>query len=164
MLSLALSTGISLIELRDGNCFEPIRGIVVGEVLLVPQLPKLPVAAPAPEFPTDGAVGAVLGCDSRRAQIISPAPLDLVEDVFAIIGSALLPEGGRYRIALKPGWSEEFYPYLISHQAVHSDVLGLVNSEIFGPGAQQIQLTVIDRDGELIEGGLCEVPVSFGAP
>ena len=107
MLSLALSTGSSLIELRNGNCFEPIRGIFAGERLLVPQLPEPLAATPLPMFPTDDEVNEVIGCDRRSAQIVSPMPLANVEDVFAISGSALLPEGGRYHIALKPGWSEE---------------------------------------------------------
>ena len=112
LLSLALSSGISLIELRDGNCFEPIRGIFAGETLLVPQLLEIPFVMPAPEFALDDLASAKVGCDDRLARIVSPAPLDHVEDVFALVGSARLPAGGHYQIALKPGWSEDYYLYL----------------------------------------------------
>ena len=162
MLSLALSSGISLMELRGGNCFEPIRGIFAGEIVLVPQLPELPVEVPAPVFSLDDTAGATVGCVDQSARIVTPAPLDQVEDVFALVGSARLPAGGQYHIALKPGWSEAYYLYLVSEQAVSNDVLGLINSEIFGVGAHRIQLTVFDKDGALIEGGICEIEVIFG--
>ncbi len=164
MLSLALSSGISLVEFREGNCFEPIRGILAGEIVLLPQLPDLSMSVPAPEFSLGDAAGATVGCDGRLARIVSPAPLEFVDDVFALVGSALLPEGGRYHIALKPRWSEEYYLYLVSDQAVRNNVLGLINSEIFGAGAHRIQLTVFDIDGELIKGGICDIPVIFGSP
>ncbi|MCY3864890.1 MAG: hypothetical protein OXG68_05560, partial [Chloroflexi bacterium] len=163
MLSLALSSGISLLELRGGNCFEPIRGIFAGETLLVPQLPELPTEVPAPEFSIEDAAEATVGCDDRSARIVAPAPLEHVEGVFALVGSARLPSGGKYHIALKPGWSNEYFLYLVSEQAVSNDVLGLINSELFGAGAHRIQLTVLDDDGELIEGGICEIELIFGS-
>ncbi|MCY3915042.1 MAG: hypothetical protein OXG49_03425, partial [Chloroflexi bacterium] len=163
MLSLALSSGVSLLELRGGNCFEPIRGIFAGETLLVPQLPELPIEVPAPEFSIEDAAEAMVGCDDRSARIVAPAPLEHVEGVFALVGSARLPAGGKYHIALKPGWSNEYFLYLVSEQAVSNDVLGLINSELFGMGAHRIQLTVLDDDGELIEGGICEIELIFGS-
>ena len=163
LLSLALSSGTSLVELRDGNCFEPIRGIFAGETLVLPQLPELPFEVPAPDFSFDDAAGATVGCDDRSARIVEPAPREHVEDVFALIGSARLPDGGKYHIALKPSWSEEYFPYLASDHAVRNDVLGLINTEIFGAGAHRVRLTVLDNDGKLIEGGICEIQVLFGS-
>lgn len=164
LLSLALSSGVSLMEMRDGNCFEPIRGVFAGEILLVPRFMEPPIKLPAPEFALDDSASATVGCDDQSARIVSPAPLEHVDGVFALAGSALIPPGGEYHIALKPGWSEEYYLFLVSDQAVSSDVLGLINTEIFGAGAHRIQLTVVDRRGEQIQGGTCEIPVIFDAP
>ena len=164
LLSLALSTGSSLIELREGNCYTPVRGIFAGERLLVPRLLASPAARPAPIVIVGDEAAEVIGCDRPLAQILLPAPHAQVEGVFAIIGSAHLPAGGRYRLAVKPGWSEVYYPYLESDVAVGNDVLALVNTEIFGLGAHRVQLAVADSDGELIEGGICEIPIMFGSP
>ncbi len=164
LLSLALSTESSLIELRDGNCYTPVRGIFAGERLRVPRLPASPAARPAPIALAGDEAAEVIGCDRTLAQILLPAPHAQVEGVFAIIGSAHLPGGGRYRLAVKPGWSEVYYPYLESDVAVGNDVLALVNTEIFGLGAHRVQLAVADSDGELIEGGICEIPIMFGSP
>ncbi len=164
LLSLALSTGSSLIELREGNCYTPVRGIFAGERLLVPRLPASPAATPAPIVVASDEAAEVIGCDRPLAQILLPAPHAQVEGVFAIIGSAQLPAGARYRLAVKPGWSEVYYPYLESDVAVGNDVLALVNTEIFGLGAHRVQLSVADSAGELIEGGICEIPIMFGSP
>ena len=164
LLSLALSTGSSLIELREGNCYTPVRGIFAGERLIVPRLPASPAATPAPIVVASDEAAEVIGCDRPLAQILLPAPHAQVEGVFAIIGSAHLPAGARYRLAVKPGWSEVYYPYLESDVAVGNDVLALVNTEIFGLGAHRVQLSVADSAGELIEGGICEIPIMFGSP
>ena len=109
-------------------------------------------------------LGEVVGCDRRIAQIVSPAPRAHVKGVFAIIGSAIFRDGGRYQISINTGESAENHLYLQSDRAVHRDVLGLINTEVFGPGARRIQLVVIDSEGELIDGANCEIPVVFGAP
>ena len=163
LLSLALATDSALIELREGNCFEPIRGIFAGERVLVPRLPASPVATPAPLFPTDEEAHEALVCDGRRAQILLPASGAQLEGVFALTGSAKLPAHGRYHIAIRPGWSEVYYTYLVAHDSIEG-VLALINTEVFGTGAHRLRLTVADGDGEIIEGGICEVSVLFGSP
>ena len=162
LLAMALATDSSLIELRDGNCFEPIRGIFAGEKLLVPQLPESPVERPVPTFFTDEEVSPVVGCDHSSVKIFAPQPLAQVEAIFALIGNALIPEGGSYHIALKPGWSDVYYPYLESDQTVRNDVIGLINAEIFGAGSHRIRLMITDSKGDIIEGGICDIPVVFG--
>ena len=160
LLSLALATGSSLIELREGNCFEPIRGIFASEHVLVPRALAPIGALPTPVMQI---AAEAVGCDRHMAQIDLPAPSAQVEGVFALIGSVLLPEGGRYQIAIKPGWTEEFYMYLESDRPVSRDVLALINAEIFGVGAHRLRLAVKDSDGELIKGGFCEIPLMFGS-
>ncbi len=164
MLSLALATGSSLIDLRSGNCFEPIRGIFAGEQMILPRLPQPPLATRAPGLQRGAEAGEVLGCEDRLAQIAQPAPNAELDGIFAIIGSVRLPKGGRYHIALKPGWSEDYYRYWEAEESVSSDVLALMNTDIFGAGAQRLRLAVLDSGGEIIEGGICDIPIIFASP
>ena len=163
LLSTAIASGSSLIELRDGNCYEPYRGILFGETLLLPKLPASPVKAYDPVFPRDDAMISVVGCGDWSAMIHAPQAMTNLEGIFGLIGSTSVPDGGSYRIAVKPVWSDDYHLYLASDQSVRGDVIGLINTEIFGSGLHHIQLTVVDRDGELA-GGLCEIPLVFSGP
>ena len=153
-------------ELRDGNCFEPIRGIFAGETLLMPQLPEiLFIEVPAPEFSLDdAAVARRLAAITNRLGLLRRRRWNMMEDVFALVGSARLPAGGHIKSRLSRAGLKNTFCTLVSEQVVIDDVLGLINSEIFGAGAHRIQLTVFDNNGELIEGGICEIGVIFGSP
>ena len=164
LLSLALATDSSLIELRDGNCFELIRGIFAGQRLFVPRLPAEHIIRPAPVYPPVDAAANATGCDQPIAQISAPKPLDNLKGIFAIRGSVQFPEGGGYQIALRPAWADNYFLYLSSNEAIGNDVIALINTEIFGAGLHQIRLTITGSHGETIEGGHCELPVVFGAP
>lgn len=164
LLTLALAAGSDLIELRRGNCFAPTRGIFAGELVLVPQLPQAPIAQPAPVFDLDDQAAVVIGCDHPSAQILAPQPLARVAGLFAIRGRASTPAGGRYRIALKPAWSDEYHTHLVSEQSAQNEQLALVNTEAFGRDLHRIRLSAHDDAGLLIEGGLCDIPVIFGSP
>ena len=164
LLSLALATGSSLIELRDGNCFEPIRGIFAGRRLLVPRLPVDLIETPVPVYPQDGESADVTGCDQPNAHVSMPEPLASLKGVFAIRGSVQLPERGSYQIALRPAWADNYYLYLSAKEPIRGDVIALINTEIFGAGLHRLRLTVTSRDGEIIEDGLCDIPVVFVAP
>ena len=164
LLALALASDISLIELREGNCFEPIRGIFAGEALRVPRMPARPVETPAPVFLPPELVSAAFGCEHAMAEIHSPQPMDQVQDIFAIIGNVQLPEKGKYQLAIKPDWSNVYYPYLESDKVVQRDVIGLINTEIFGAGSHRLRLTVSNSAGEMLPGGLCDMPLVFGRP
>jgi uncharacterized protein YejL (UPF0352 family) len=163
LLSLAVATGSSLIELRDGNCFEPIRAVFSGDRLLVPRIPSEATTVPAPPQAGDITLHSE-GCDQPEAQILLPAPGAIVHDIFALHGSALLSRGGHYRISLKTNAVDDYHMYWISEQSIHDDVLGLVNTEVFGAGTHRIRLEIVDRYGETISGGICDIPVEFGAP
>ena len=161
LLSLAVAADSDLIALRQGNCFAPIRGVFAGERLLLPRLPAA-AALPAPASSAADEAAVAQGCESPAAQIHSPMPLAQVEGVFAISGSALAPAGGRYQIAIKPRWADDYYLHLVSERAVSDGVLGLVNTEAFGAGLHRLRLSVRDAGGALIEGGACDLPVIFG--
>ncbi len=164
LLSLALATGSSLIELRDGNCFEPIRGIFAGQRLLVPRLPADRIERPEPVYPRVDEAADLRGCDQPTARISAPEPLASLKGVFALRGTVQLPQWGGYQIALRPAWADNYYLYLNSNKPIRGDVITLINTEIFGPGLHRIRLKVTSRDGGAIEGGLCDVPVVFVAP
>ena len=164
LLALAMASGSSLIDLRDGNCYSPVTGIFVGETVVVAQLPEAPLTAPEPIFTLAEEAIEVVGCDTGHARILLPEPMAELEGIFAVYGSALIPAGGTYRIAVRPAWSDEFHTFLEVDMSVVDNVIGLINSEIFGPGLQWLQLTLLGSEGRVVEGSLCEIPVVFTRP
>ncbi|MDE2637415.1 MAG: hypothetical protein OXI30_13715, partial [Chloroflexota bacterium] len=164
LLTLALATGSSLVDLRDGNCFEPIRGIFAGQRLFVPRLPVDEIEKPAPVYPQVDKAADLTGCDQPNARISAPEPMASLKGVFALRGIVQLPEGSSYQIALRPAWADNYYLYLSLNKRIRGDVIALINTEIFGAGLHRIRLTVTSRDGKIVEGGLCDIPVIFVAP
>ena len=161
LLALALASGSNLIDLREGNCFGPVTGIIVGESIALPSLLETPLAPAAPLFPVADTAYQVVGCDSTLATILEPQPMTELQGIFALRGSARIPVGGRYRISVKPAWSPEYHRFLEVERSVRDDVIGLINTEIFGPGLQRLRLETLDGEGEIMDGSLCEIPVVF---
>ena len=163
LLSVALAADIDLIELRAGNCYNPIRGIFAGEELLVPQLPTT-LAVGTPLFPAETDQYSTVGCESDQASIQSPPAMTELKGIFALIGRAIVPDGGAYRLSLRPAWLDSYIDYGEFESPVDDDVLGLINTEIFGLGMHWLRLTLLDDGGEVIDGSICEVPLVFTAP
>ena len=163
LLALALASGSSLIELREGNCFGPVTGIIVGDIIALPRLPESPIEPATPLFPVSDLEYQVLGCESVRAMIVEPRPMTELQGIFAVRGRAQIPEGGKYRISVKPAWSPNYHRFLDVERSVSDDVIGLINTEIFGPGLQRLRLEIVG-DGEIEDGSWCEIPVVFKAP
>ena len=163
LLSMALAADTGLIDLREGNCFNPIRGIFPGEELKLPRRPQ-PATFGPPVFPAEGERLAHVGCLSESAAIHAPPALTELNGIFALIGTADTPEGGYYRLSLRPAWSNQYTDYLEFDSPVANDVLGLINVEIFGLGMHWVRLSLIDDVGEVIEASLCEHPLVFTAP
>ena len=164
LLALALATNTDLITLREANCLSPINGILAGDSVVVPALPDLPLTMPEPVIPRATQEYRSGGCALPDVQIQSPLPGAQLSGIFAVTGRANVPEGGRYEIAIMPAWSEQFHQLLKVNISVEDNVIGLVNSEIFGPGLQRLRLALLDKDGSRLEDSVCEVPVVFLAP
>ena len=164
LLALALASGSSLIEIREGNCFGPVTGIIVGETIALPELPDSPIEPASSLFPVSDAAYQVAGCDSVRAMIVEPLPMTQLQGIIAVRGRALIPEGGKYRISLKPAWSPDYHRLLDVERSVDDDVIGLVNTEIFGPGLQRLRLEIVAGDGTVVENSWCEIPLVFKTP
>lgn len=164
LLALALASGSSLIELREGNCFGPVTGIIVGDIIALPELPASPIEPAAPQFPLSDDAYQVVGCGSARAKIDEPLPMTQLQGVFAVRGRAQIPAGGKYRISVKPAWSPDYHRFLDVERSVSADVIGLINTEIFGPGLQRLRLEIVGGDGSIVDGSDCEIPVVFKAP
>ena len=162
LYSLALRANISLIALRDGNCFTYARGILEGESVLAPQQPA-EIDFPQPDYPAIGESLPAIGCHAS-ASIASPAPMAEVSDIIAIIGSADAPSGGSYRLSVKPAWAEDYEAYFIAHDAKANEKLGLLNTEIFVAGLHYLRLETLDAQGAQIADGSCEIPLVFEAP
>ena len=164
LLAVALAVNSNLIDLREANCFSPVSGIFAGDTILVPTPPEEPVTVPDPVFPLPEQDFVLVGCASPDAQIFAPEPMTELNGIFAIRGSVRLPDGGRYEISLRPAWSNEFHRLLEVDMSLEDNVIGLVNSEIFGPGLQRLRLALVGQDGALVEESICEIPVVFAAP
>ena len=98
------------------------------------------------------------------ATISSPESLADVSGIFGIFGSVSIPDGGAYRIAIQPAWSGEYHLYLALESTLDRELLGLINAEIFGIGLHRLRLTVVDSSGEMVDGGLCDIPLVFSSP
>ncbi|MCE2470720.1 MAG: hypothetical protein J4G18_02255 [Anaerolineae bacterium] len=164
LLALALASGSSLIDLREGNCFGPVTGIIVGETIVLPTLLEPPIAPVSPLFPVSDEAYQVVGCESVRAMIFEPPPMTELQGIFAVRGRALIPEGGKYRLSVKPAWSPDYHRFLDVERSVDDDVIGLINTEIFGPGLQRLRLEIVGADDKILEDSSCEIPVVFMAP
>ena len=164
LASVAWALDISLIELREGNCFATVRGIFEGETLLVPILPALPIATSEPVSPSPDLHYPTVGCESPSARIDSPQAMTELQSIFAVIGSVSLPADGFYRIDVKPAWADSYLAYLESDAALNAPTLALINTEIFGVGLHRLRLSVMDSQGTLIDGGICDIPLLFVGP
>ena len=164
LLAIAESINTSLVEIQEGNCFEPIRGVLAGESLLLPATPSVPPATAIPVYPNDNEPPEVIGCDKEAAQIISPLAMQEIRGIIEVIGSVGLHETSLYRLDIRPAWSDKYFEYLEGYESVSSDVLGLLNSEIFGIGLHRLRITIVDRAGQPTTDGYCDIPVLFLAP
>jgi len=164
LLSIALSVDSTPAELRDGNCFDVIQGVFVGESILVPEIPVAPVATIEPVFVTEDDVYEIEGCRTETVGIDTPVLLEELQGIFALIGNANSPDFAYYEITIRPEWSDRYFLYLQSTSPVESDLLGLVNTELFGEGVHRVRVTVINSNNEIAENGVCEVPVVFISP
>ena len=163
LLALALATGSSLIELREGNCFSPVTGIIAGESIAVPNLPESPIISASSQIPVADAAKQIKGCESRRALILEPEPMAEFFGLFAIRGRALIPDGGKYRLSVKPAWSPDYHRFLDVESPVYDDIIGLINTEIFGTGLQRLRLELVGSDGNIVADSFCEIPLIFRA-
>ena len=164
LLALALAADTDLITLREANCLSPVSGILAGDTIVVPLTADLPLTMPEPVFPPATQEYRPGGCASADAQIQSPLPGAELSGIFAVSGQATVPEGGSYEISVMPAWSDAFHKLLEIDISVDDNVIGLVNSEIFGPGLQRLRLALVDKDGTRLEDSVCEVPVVFLPP
>ena len=164
LLAIAESINISLVEIQEGNCFEPIRGVLAGESLLLPATPSVPPATAIPVFPNESDFPEAIGCETELAQITSPVAMQEIRGIIEVIGSVVLHETSMYRIDIRPAWSDKYFEYVEGYAPVSSDVLGLLNSEIFGIGLHRLRISIVDKAGQPSTDRYCDIPVLFVAP
>ena len=164
LLNIAVRVGSSIVEIREGNCYEPLRGIFAGESLLVPSLPLPQQEAAAPVFPDDGEEITAIGCESPSVQITSPQPLQEISGIFELYGNLDLGEASHYQVEVRPAWSDKYWLYIKAAQPVNDSVITLINSEVFGIGLHHVRLSLID-DNDLSQARLsCDIPIVFLQP
>ena len=59
---------------------------------------------------------------------------------------------------------DEYHLFLELESTLDRELLGLINAEIFGIGLHRLRLTVLDSSGEMVDGGLCDIPLVFSSP
>jgi hypothetical protein len=161
LLAIATAVDSTIVDLREANCFDVYTGVLTGDVIRVPQLPIAPIVTAIPVIPVDDEVYEGQGCDADSITIISPIALSAVEAIIPILGSADAPDFAYYEIDIRPEWSDTFSLYMASDRIVDDNLLGLLNVEIFGAGLHHLRLTVYGGDGEIVENGVCEIPIEF---
>ena len=164
LLAIAESIGTSIVEVQKGNCFEPIRGVLAGETLLLPAIPSLPPATTVPVFPDASVPPKVIGCESESSRIVSPVAMQEIRGIIQVIGSVNLPENSEFRLDVRPAWSDKYSRYIEGFASVTNDVIGLINSEVFGIGLHRLRLRIVDEHGAMSKDAICDVPVVFAAP
>ncbi|MCY4537011.1 MAG: hypothetical protein OXE52_02140 [Chloroflexi bacterium] len=164
LLAIAESIGTTIVEIQEGNCFEPIRGVLAGEILLLPAIPSFPPATAVPVFPDSLIPPRVFGCESESSRIDSPVAMQEIRGIIQVIGSVRLPENSEFRLDIRPAWSDKYSRYIEGFVSVTDDVIGLINSEVFGIGLHRLRLSVVDEHGAMSKGAICDVPVIFAAP
>ena len=163
LLALAIASETTLVDLREGNCLGLASGILPGDIVVLPAPLDTMPTLPEPIFAPPAAGYVVEGCATDSARISQPVPGAAQRGIFAIEGSAIFPAGGGYEIAVKPAWSDSYFT-LLANEAASGETLGLLNTEIFGPGVHWLRLALRDAQGELVAGGVCAVPLVFLAP
>ena len=103
LVAIAESVGSTIVGIRDGNCFEPIRGVFAGETILLPALPLAPPATAIPVFVAAADDLAVSGCETTLVQIVEPGAMQELSGIFALLGSADAPGFAKYMIEVASG-------------------------------------------------------------
>jgi len=164
LLAIAESIGTSIVEIQKGNCFEPIRGVLAGETLLLPAIPSMPPATTVPVFPDAAVPPKVIGCESESSRIVSPLAMQEIRGIIQVIGSVNLPDDFEFRLDVRPAWSDKYSQYIEGFDSVTNDGIGLINSEVFGTGLHRLRLSIVDEQGAMSKGAICDLPVVFAAP
>ncbi len=162
LFSIARATGTSVPELLAVNCLDNASRIFVGDIIFVPQLPTSLLQAPnMSSSHSDSQVENVLGCRNPGVNIQSPLANSTVTGLITIIGSAIWPEFGYFKIEVRLDGASTYN--FISRQdiPIPSGHLGVVDSSLFGAGLHWIRLTVVDATGNIPDGATCVIPLIF---
>ena len=164
LLFVARAINSTVYDIQEGNCYEPIRSVFVGETVLLPQLPNTPIQIVEPVLLSEGMNTTPIGCLTGDTQILMPQSLESVQGIFAVLGTARSADFAYYKIEIRPEWSDVYSLYLKSDVPVEGDLIGLVNTEVFGTGVHRLRLTVVTINDQIAENGVCEIPLLFTAP
>ena len=85
LLAIADHIGSSLVDLREGNCYDALRAVFAGETILLPIVPEAALATAVPVLPADADTIPSTICESTAVQILSPEPMQRVHGVFPLL-------------------------------------------------------------------------------
>ncbi len=124
-------------ELQQANCITDPDTIRYGQVILVP--PGRIVNSPS----------SAIGCDNPAARITSPRPGAVLRGTITVTGTAALSNFNFYKLEVRPDDGSVWNNFAQTSQPVSDGVLGTLNTGLFAPGVYWIQLTVVDRTGNV---------------
>ncbi len=157
LLGIARAAETTLADLRNANCIGEGDFVAAGRVLFVPR----PIAGPVVFTPTDDVFsGGVIGCTNANVSI-QMIPDSLQDEVFPLVGSAIVSNFWYYEVSVRPNGSDEFSLYKTSFTPVINDVLAQINTTFFGSGRHWVRLEAFDLSGTVPFDASCEVLFQF---
>lgn len=157
LLGIARAAETTLADLRNANCIGEGDFVAAGRVLFVPR----PIAGPVAFTPTDDVISdGVIGCTNANVSI-QMVPDSLQDEVFPLVGSAIVGNFWYYEVSVRPNGSDEFSLYKTSFTPVINDVLAQINTTFFGSGRHWVRLEVFDLSGTVPFDASCEVLFQF---
>lgn len=161
LFAIAYHSDISLVDLRNGNCFDALRSVFAGETILLPAPPKVSLATAVPVFPVDPEDTAPISCEGDGAKILSPQPWQELHGVFTLLASAEDAHESDYLVEVRPAWTESYWEYRPLAPEGPDHLRSLINTEVFGPGLHWLRVTQLNELREPIAASTCDIPTIF---
>ncbi len=157
LASVATAVGITADELRVANCLGVVSDFQPATRLYVP---RVPAGLTQPVLPGPDDFLAAEGCTQPGTVIVSPSPGQRLRGMVVLRGSASADNFAYYRIEVRSDAVDVFNFYARSEQPVINDVLGSIDTRLFGPGLHWIRVSVVDKTGGTSVTP-CTIPVFF---
>jgi hypothetical protein len=159
LYALSLAVGSTVDDLKYFNCIEDADIVLAGRVLFVPVAPTQPITLPVPT--EDIVEEPIKGCVNPEVNIFIPRAGETVTGVVDLLGSATRNNFYYYKIEVRREDTRDYVFYSDSYAPVVDNLLGKLNTTVFGAGAYYVRLSVVDRTNAIPEDAFCEVLLVF---
>jgi hypothetical protein len=138
---------------------QPTSTLIIPTITPIPTNTSMPTQVAINPTPITNLVAE--GCLNPSVQITSPRPNERLNAPFDIIGTAILPNFGLYRIEIRPDNALTYQRVVAAQQVIYADVLARLNPSDYPSGVYWIRLVVLDNRGIIAENGTCAIPTIF---